>query len=50
MRDAERTLIEDFENVIDMFFFKKIDEKSVEEFCDVKENNLFYNIIIQQFR
>ena len=46
-RDAKKTLIKRFANVINTFFFKKIDEESVEEFSDVEKDDLFYNIITQ---
>ena len=49
-RDAKRAQTKCFKNVIDMFFLKKTDEKSVEEFSDVEKNDLFYNVVTQQFR
>ena len=49
-RDFEKTLTKRTKNAFDTFFFKEIDEKNVEEFFDVKKNDLFYNVVIQQFR
>ena len=49
-RDFERTLTERTKNAFDMFLFKKIDEEDVEELFDVEKNDLFYNVVIQQFR
>ena len=49
-RDVKRALIERFKDVVNTFFFKKINEKNVEEFFNVEKNNLFYNVVIQQFR
>ena len=48
-RDFERTLTERTESVLDTFLFKEIDEKNIKKFFDVEKNNLFYNIVIQQF-
>ena len=47
-RDFERTLTERTKSVFNTLFFKKIDEKNVEEFFDVEKNNLFYNVMTQQ--
>ena len=49
-RDFEKALTERTKNAFNTFFFKKIDEKNVEKFFDVEKNDLFYNIVIQQFR
>ena len=49
-RDFERTLTERTKSVFDTLFLKKIDEENVEEFFDVEKNDLFYNIVTQQFR
>ena len=49
-RDSERALTERTKSALDTFFFKKIDEKNVEEFFDVKKDDLFYNVVTQQFR
>ena len=46
-RDFERTLTERTKSVFDTLFFKKIDEKNVEELFDVEKNDLFYNVVIQ---
>ena len=48
-RDFERTLTKDIKNAFDTFSFKKVDEKNIEEFFDVEKNDLFYNIVTQQF-
>ena len=48
-RDFKKALTERTKNAFNTFFFKKIDEKNVEELFDVEKNNLFYNIVIQQF-
>ena len=48
-RDFERTLTERTKSAFDTLFFKKIDEKNVEELSDVEKNDLFYNIVTQQF-
>ena len=45
-RDFERTLTERTKSVSDTLFFKKIDEKNIEEFFDVEKNDLSYNVII----
>ena len=50
MRDFEKTLTERIKSVSDTFSFKKIDEEDVEEFFDVEKDDLFYNIVTQQFR
>ena len=49
-RDFEKTLTERTKNVSDTFSFKKINEKNVKEFLDIKKNDLFYNAVTQQFR
>ena len=49
-RDFERTLTERTKSAFDTLFFKKIDEKNVEEFFDVEKNDLSYNVVTQQFR
>ena len=49
-RDFERTLIKRTKNVFDILFFKETDEKNIKEFFDIEKNDLFYNIITQQFR
>ena len=49
-RDFEKALTERTKNVFDTLFFKKIDKENVEEFFDVEKNNLFYNVVTQQFR
>ena len=49
-RDFERALAERTKSASDTFFFKKIDEKNVEELFDVEKDDLFYNVVTQQFR
>ena len=49
-RDAEKTHAQREKNIDETLFFKEIDEENVEEFFDVKRNDLFYNAITQQFR
>ena len=49
-RDFEKALTERTKNAFDTFSFKKIDEENVEEFFDVKKNDLFYNVVTQQLR
>ena len=49
-RDFEKTLTERTKSAFDTLFFKKIDEKNIEEFFDVEKDDLLYNIVIQQFR
>ena len=50
MRGFEKALTERTKSAFDTLFFKKIDEKNVEEFFDVEKNDLSYNVVIQQFR
>ena len=49
-RDFERTLTECTKSTFNMFSFKKIDEKNVKKLFDIDKNDLFYNIMTQQFR
>ena len=49
-RDFERTLRKRTKSVSDTFSFKEINEENVEELFNVKEDDLFYNIVTQQFR
>ena len=49
-RDFERALTERTKSAFDTLFFKKIDEKNVEELFDVEKDDLFYNVVTQQFR
>ena len=49
-RDFEKTLTERTKNVFDTLLFKKINKEDVEELFDVEKDNLFYNIVTQQFR
>ena len=49
-RDFERTLTERTKSAFNTFFFKEIDEENVEKFFDVEKNDLFYNVVTQQFR
>ena len=46
-RDFEKTLTERTKSAFNTFFFKKIDEKNVEEFFDVEKDDLPYNIVTQ---
>ena len=45
-RGFERTLTEYIKNILDIFSFKKIDEKNVKEFSNIEKDDLFYNVII----
>ena len=49
-RDFEKALTERTKSASDTFSFKKIDEKNVEKLFDVEEDDLSYNVVIQQFR
>ena len=49
-RGFEKALTERTKNAFDTLSFKKIDEENVEEFFDVEKDDLFYNVVIQQFR
>ena len=49
-RDFERALTERTKNAFDTLFFKMIDEENVEEFFDVKKDDLLYNVVTQQLR
>ena len=44
-RDFEKALTKRTKNVFNTLFFKKIDEKNVEELFDVEKNDLFYNVV-----
>ena len=48
--DFEKTLKKRTKSALNMLFFKKIDEENVEEFFDVEKDDLFYNVVTQQFR
>ena len=48
-RDFKRTLTERTKSVFDTFSFKEIDEENVKKFFDVEKNDLFYNVVTQQF-
>ena len=48
-RDFERTLTKRTKSAFNTFLFKKIDEKNIEELFDVEKNDLFYNVMTQQF-
>ena len=48
-RDFKRTLTERTKSASDMLFFKEIEKKNVEKFFNVEKNDLFYNIVTQQF-
>ena len=48
--DFKKALTERKKSVFNIFSFKKIDEKNIEKFFDVKKDDLFYNVVIQQFR
>ena len=49
-RNAKRTLIKRSKSAVDTFFFKKIDEESIEELFDIEKNDLSYNVVTQQLR
>ena len=49
-RDFKRALTERTKSTFDTFSFKEIDEENVEELFDVEKNDLFYNVVTQQFR
>ena len=49
-RNFEKALTERTKSVLDALFFKKIDKEDVEKLFDVEKNNLFYNVMTQQFR
>ena len=49
-RDFEKALTERMKSAFDIFSFKKIDKENVEKLFDVEKNDLFYNVVIQQFR
>ena len=49
-RDAERTHAQHEKNIVKTFSFKEIDEENVEKFFYVERNDLFHNVITQQFR
>ena len=44
-RDIERTMTEDRKNVNNTLFLKEIDEENVQEFFDLENDNLVYNIV-----
>ena len=44
-RNVERTYAQREKNIIKTLFFEKIDEENVEEFFDVKKNDLLHNVI-----
>ena len=44
-RNFERALTEHMKSVFNIFSFKKIDEKNVEEFFDIEKDDLFYNVM-----
>ena len=48
-RDFERTLTERTKSALDTLLFKNIDEENVEKLFDVEKNDLFYNVVTQQF-
>ena len=47
--DFEKTLTKRTKSIFDTFFFKKIDEENVEELFDIEKDDLFYNVVTQQF-
>ena len=49
-RDFEKALTERTKSAFDTFSFKEIDEENVEKLFDVEKDNLFYNVVTQQFR
>ena len=48
-RDFEKAPIERTKNAFDTLFFKEIDEENVEKFFDIEKDDLFYNVVTQQF-
>ena len=46
-RGVEKAQTKREKNIVETLFFKKIDEKNIEKFFNVKKNNLFHNAIIQ---
>ena len=44
-RDFEKTLTKRTKNILDTFFFKKINKKDVEELFDIEKDDLFYNVM-----
>ena len=49
-RDFEKALTKRTKSALDTLLFKEIDEKNVEELFNVKKDDLFYNVVTQQFR
>ena len=49
-RDFEKALIERTKSVFDTLLFKEINEEDIEKFFDVEKDDLFYNVVTQQFR
>ena len=47
--DFEKALTERTKSTFNTFFFKKIDEKNIEKFFDIEKDNLFYNVITNNF-
>ena len=48
-RDFEKALTERTKSAFNTFFFKKINEKNVKKLFDVEKDDLFYNVVTQQF-
>ena len=49
-RDFERALTERTKSVFNTFSFKEINEENVKKLFDVEKDDLFYNVMTQQFR
>ena len=49
-RDFEKALKKRTKSASDIFFRKEINEKNVEKLFDIEKNDLFYNVVTQQFR
>ena len=45
----KRTLTERTKSVFNTLFFKEIDEENIKKLFDVEEDDLFYNVVTQQF-
>ena len=44
-RDFEKTLTKRTNDILNTFFFEKIDEENIKEFFNVEKNDLFYNAV-----
>ena len=48
-RNFEKALTERTKSAFNIFSFKKINKKNIKELFDIKKDDLFYNIVTQQF-